>query len=237
MSLKNGTDVTDENSNMEEEEVSWISWFCSLKGNEFFCEVDEDYIQDEFNLCGLSSQVPYYEQAIDMILDLENDMGNFLSKFNFLEDKFSIEEQEIVEQSSEVLYGLIHARFILTNRGQQLMELKYKTGKFGRCPRVNCKGYNVLPVGTSDIPKEDTVKLYCPSCKELYQPKSKYKEIDGAYFGTTFPHLFLIIFQDYLPVKSKNSKYVPRVFGFKVHESALSKEKEEDMDEEQILEK
>ncbi|KMU87291.1 casein kinase II beta subunit CKB1 [Coccidioides immitis H538.4] len=37
---------------------SWITAFCSLMGHEYFAEVSEEFIEDDFNLTGLQSQVP-----------------------------------------------------------------------------------------------------------------------------------------------------------------------------------
>jgi hypothetical protein len=62
-----------------EEEVSsssaiqdtWISNFCNLVGHEYFAEVAEDFIEDDFNLTGLSAQVHMYKEALEMILDVE----------------------------------------------------------------------------------------------------------------------------------------------------------------------
>lgn len=166
-----------------DEDGSWIAWFCGLRGNEFFCEVDEDYIQDDFNLTGLVGLVPCYEYALDMVLDVEIPM----------EDSFTEEQQEIVESAAEMLYGLIHARYIVTNRGMHAMYEKYRSASFGRCPHVFCQGQPVLPVGLSDLPRNYTVNVFCPRCHGLFFPKStRQANIDGAYFGTTFPHLYLM---------------------------------------------
>lgn len=41
-------------------------------------------------------------------------------------------------------------------------------------------------------------------------------DIDGTYFGTTFPHLFLMTYPHLKPQKP-SQQYIPRVFGFKIH--------------------
>ena len=42
--------------------------------------------------------------------------------------------------------------------------------------------------------------------------------VDGAAFGTTFAHLFLMTFNNLVPDGlPQETKYVPRVFGFRVH--------------------
>jgi len=51
--------------------LTWITWFCSLPGHEYFAEVSEDFIEDDFNLTGLNSLVPFWKEAMEMVLDVE----------------------------------------------------------------------------------------------------------------------------------------------------------------------
>lgn len=194
----------------EDSEATWIEWFCGLRGNEFFVQVDEDYIQDDFNLTGLNSLVPYYDYALDMILDVEVSLDEALTEG----------QQEVVESAAEMLYGLIHARYIITSRGQSRAAQKYQHCDFGTCPRVFCHAQSVLPVGLSDLPRNYTVNVFCPRCGDIFYPRStRQGNIDGAYFGTTFPHLFLMTHPNAIPA-GKTSTYDPRVFGFRVNEES-----------------
>ncbi|KZT74343.1 hypothetical protein DAEQUDRAFT_720507 [Daedalea quercina L-15889] len=169
--------------------LTWISWFCSLPGHEYFCEVAEDFIEDDFNLTGLNTMVPFWKEAMEMVLDVEAD-----------EDASKIPDVSIVEASAELLYGLVHQRYILTRAGLQAMVDKYEAGTFGSCPRVMCKGTNVVPSGRSDMPGIDTVKLFCPNCNDIYTPpSSRFQGVDGAFFGTTFAHLFFQSYRELAP--------------------------------------
>ncbi|GFZ15388.1 casein kinase II beta chain 1 [Actinidia rufa] len=90
-------------------------------------------------------------------------------------DMFTEEQNELVESAAEMLYGLIHVRYILTTKGMAAMLEKYKNAEFGRCPRVYCCGQPCLPVGQSDIPRQSTVKIYCPKCEDIYSPRTRFQ--------------------------------------------------------------
>lgn len=63
-------------------------------------------------------------------------------------------------------------------------------------------------MGLTDIPYEKSVKLYCGRCEDLYSPKSsRHGSIDGAYFGTTFPHLLFLVYPTLLPPKTGPSDF------------------------------
>ena len=79
--LGSAADESDGSSHLtaSDDETSWITWFVSLRGNDFFCEIDEEYIEDDFNLTGLQTVVPYYLFALDFILDVDIPPGKHLA--------------------------------------------------------------------------------------------------------------------------------------------------------------
>ena len=224
---------------------SWISAFCSLVGHEYFAEVSEDFVEDDFNLTGLQSQVPMYKEALEMILDVEPEDASEEDEEDEDEDEDEDEmdaeggrgyrradaaerrhlrmasDLSVIESSAEMLYGLIHQRFITSRPGIQQMAEKYELGHFGHCPRVHCHGAKVLPVGCSDIPGQETVKLFCPSCLDVYNPpNSRFQAVDGAFFGTTFGCLFFMTFPDLEVGGQKPPEPAPREVASPISSSA-----------------
>lgn len=84
--------------------LTGVVQFISSRGNEYFCEIDEDYLTDRFNLTGLQGEVQYYQYALDLVTDV----------FDLDCDD---EMRETIEKSARHLYGLVHARYIVTTRG------------------------------------------------------------------------------------------------------------------------
>lgn len=91
----------------------------------------------------------------------------------------------------------------------------------------------MLPVGLKDDIGLERVKIFCPKCQSVYHPPPIRSRgvhhssnggggaVDGAAFGTTFPHLFLMTFNNLMPDPlPPDSSYIPKVFGFRVHKSA-----------------
>jgi hypothetical protein len=105
------------------------------QGNELLCEVNQDFIRDEFNLYGLSLQVPFYARAISIIIGEDSESAAPAASAAAAPD-----QDDAAQSSAEILYGSIHARFIMTSIGLTKMAAKYRRIDFGRCARVRARG-------------------------------------------------------------------------------------------------
>jgi casein kinase II subunit beta len=192
---------------------SWISWFCSIPEKEYFIQVPEAWIEDDFNIQGIS--LPDYEQALDVILGYDS--------------------AEDYDGSPETLYSIIHARYLCTKQGLEIMANRVMEEYYGVCPRWHCGNCAVAPCGVSDDVGVATVKLYCPRCNDIYDPPKaslliQECNIDGAAFGTTFATFLFETYKSQLvpPLKISNDDtehrvtrdygvYTLKVYGFKVN--------------------
>lgn len=227
----------------EEDYTPWIQHFCELFGHEYFVPVAQEFIEDDFNLTGLSLQVLYYREALYTILDYQVDCAedeDVKSKSNSRSNggngsgngngnKKDLPNKALLSRSTELLYGLIHARYIVSKPGLTAMASKFERNEFGACPRYYCDGMHLIPVGSTDIPGQETVRLYCPCCNDIYIPSSsRYLNIDGAFFGTTFPGLLVKMFPEIenqcrLRIDRVNQDdFGLKLFGFKIHELSQS---------------
>ena len=114
------------------------------------------------------------------------------------------------------MYSLIHARYALSARGLAKVYQKFLNGAYGTCPRALCDRQKVIPVGLADALKTSRFKNFCPRCEEVYLPKTRQVNVDGACFGTSFPQVFLMHYPMAVILPPKIYHYEPKICGFKI---------------------
>lgn len=208
--------------------ISWRSWFLSLPGHRrLLLRIPDEFLEDEFNYNDLISEIPTFRRHLSLIL------GAALQEDHELEE----EEKKRDSSSPSETYVLLHARYLLTKQGLIQMARRYSRGVFGVCSRYYCYRERLVPIGLSDLPGQARVQRYCPSCNDVYHWTSeKYFGVDGAAFGSSFPHFFFLSFPGLIRGDNKRKSscssspsspicklpqlkvYEPKIYGFQLLE-------------------
>ncbi|KAF8822994.1 casein kinase ii regulatory subunit protein [Cardiosporidium cionae] len=183
----------------------WILWHCKAEGHSFLAEIDYDYASDSFNYYGLRSRIPNFSEAASMLI------GGIPKERELKRESY----RDLLKKAVD-LYSLLHARFITSPKGLQQMRNKFRLGVYGCCPRVLCNNEPLLPIGLSEDLHMHRVRGYCSCCQEIYNIHEGIRNLDGASFGMSFPHIFLQSHSDLLCLKPP-IPYVPKIYGFRLH--------------------
>merc|ERR1712216_106682 len=173
MSERSSSDYSDEESAIE--------WLLSQSGNQLLVRVDEDYIEDGFNLYGLNKIIPNFRDTLRLLLTTAEDAEICLE-----DDYHGPCYQTLLD-----LYGLIHARYILTTQGMNKVRRKFQNGAYGTDPAHPTE--QILPIGMSDTLGSGSPLGYNIERGEVVPMPSWGDRLDGAYFGTTATNLILML--------------------------------------------
>lgn len=185
--------------------IPWVQQFCSKRENNWYVVIEFRYLNDVFNYHGIKHHIPNFHLSHQMITDHHSKEWNYLSD----EDVIEIHEQ------AKQLYGLIHARWVCSPRGLELMKRKVvEKNRYGFCPRHHCFNAPLIPVGLSPEPNRHSAKLFCTCCADIYKPPED-KRIDGAHFGPCLPAVFLVAYPEH-DKRGKCERPVQKFMGFKI---------------------
>lgn len=174
--------------------------FLSTPEGRFFVAIDHEFLSNRFNHYGLTEQFDDYDRVYEYVT----------------KEMIDFDEDSPLYRAAVRLYGLVHARFILTRPGFKKMASKYSRDIHLPCPRVNCKKSHCLPYGESEV-EDIPTRIYCPNCTDVYKTKDPILErISGVYFGPTYVHLLEQTYPSFVPPEPPVA-YVPKIFGMKVY--------------------
>lgn len=185
---------------------SWTEWFLSSQFGLYFVEIDKEFLDNTFNVYGIRQKIPHFKLAWDLI------RGSYIPPENYPNTwPANLNDYGIM------LYGALHARYLMTTTGMTKMRRKYDLNLFEKCPRTLCKGVQGLPYGEHDDFGKSGMKLFCPCCRNIYRMKSSNgRVLDGSFFGPSWIHTFLIKYSELVP-ESPPEEFVPRLFGYKLY--------------------
>ncbi|GFH61443.1 hypothetical protein CTEN210_17919 [Chaetoceros tenuissimus] len=177
---------------------------------------DSSTIQEKENQSALSN-LSLYKSALKLILE-EADMTEDAS----IAYNHAIYSATQIQKAAEVLYTLVHARYVSSPRGLDTirrmflrnakMNVQKKSNEhsasstiqnteigaiFGRCSRIQCKGTPFLPIGLSDRydigETEGQMRKAMRLCPCCRETFVMWdSRVDGAAWGTSFAYLFLM---------------------------------------------
>lgn len=184
----------------------WKRQYLRLPGNDWLCDIPDEYVADRFNLFGLKEEFPsHFNICCDVIIGrVDVDSIN------------AAQARKILDQLP-IVYGLIHQRYIMSQGGLRDIYCKYRNCVYGTCPRVRCSvegsGEPLLPIGLTHKLGQ-RVKTFCPCCRQVYDARPG-QTLDGAFFGPNMVHIFL----DEHDLVKRHKMYAPfqhKAFGFRV---------------------